>query len=129
MFGEIESRYKIGMEDVLSRYAHCDAILVDESHNFRNPSTNSYRSLLAYMSEKADDAYVIMLTATPVSNGPSDLKNQLRLFPSGRITSLPPLRDTTLDEYFKGSDGRHADHRRGRREGAGTSPTHTHTQD
>ena len=101
MFGEIESRYKIGMEDVLSRYAHCDAILVDESHNFRNSNTNSYEALLAYMEEKADDAYMIMLSATPISNGPTDLKNQLRLFPSGRMAGIPPLRDTTLDEYFR----------------------------
>ena len=102
MFGEIESRYKIGMEDVLSKYAHCDAILVDESHNFRNSNTNSYEALLAYMEEKADDAHMIMLSATPISNGPTDLKNQLRLFPSGRLAGLPPLRDTTLKEYFKG---------------------------
>ena len=102
LHGEIESRYKIGMEDILSKYAHCDAILVDESHNFRNSNTNSYAALLAYMEEKADDAYMIMLSATPISNGPTDLKNQLKLFPSGRIASIPPLSDTTLDEYFKG---------------------------
>ena len=102
MFGEVESRYKIGMEDVLSKYTHCDAILVDESHNFRNSNTNAYRALLSYMEEKADDAYMIMLSATPISNGPNDLKNQMRLFPSGRLAAIPPLRDTTLDEYFKG---------------------------
>ena len=102
MYGEVESRYKIGMEDVLSRYAHCDAILVDESHNFRNSNTYSYKALLAYMEEKADDAYMIMLSATPISNSPTDLKNQLQLFPSGRLAGLPPLRDTTLDEYFRG---------------------------
>ena len=102
MYGEVESRYKIGTEGVLSQYAHCDAILVDESHNFRNSNTNSYKELLAFMEDKADDAYMIMLSATPISNSPTDLKNQIKLFPSGKISSIPPLRDTTLDEYFKG---------------------------
>lgn len=102
MYGEIESRYKIGMEDVLREHVQCDAILVDESHNFRNSNTNSYRALLSFMEDKADDAYMILLSATPISNSPTDLKNQLKLFPSGKISSIPPLRDTTLDEYFAG---------------------------
>ena len=44
---------------------------------------------------------MIMLTATPISNGPNDLKNQLRLFPAGKLSNVPPLGNTTLDEYFK----------------------------
>ena len=102
LYGEVESRYKIGTDDVLSKYAHCDAVLVDESHNFRNPNTNSYEALRAFMDEKADDAYMIMLSATPISNTPMDLKNQLKLFPAGKISAIPPLGDTTLDEYFRG---------------------------
>ena len=102
MNGDVVSRYKIGMEDVLSEYAHCDAILVDESHNFRNSNTLSYEALYGFMEEKADDAYMIMLTATPISNSPTDLKNQLKLFPGGKISAIPPLGDATLDEYFKG---------------------------
>lgn len=101
LYGEIESRYKIGMGDTLAKYEHCDAVLVDESHNFRNTNTNSYEALLAFMEEKSDDSYMIMLTATPISNGPNDLKNQLRLFPAGKLSNVPPLGNTTLDEYFK----------------------------
>ena len=102
MPGEVVSRYKIGSEDVLSRYTYCDAVLVDESHNFRNSNTQSYEALAAFMDEKVDDAYMIMLTATPISNTPTDLKNQLKLFPAGKLSGIPPLGDTTLDEYFKG---------------------------
>ena len=102
MYGEVVSRYKIGMDDVLRKHVQCDAILVDESHNFRNSTTKSYKALLSFMEDKADDAYMIMLSATPISNSPNDLKNQLKLFPGGKISSIPPLRDTTLDEYFKG---------------------------
>ena len=102
LYGEVVSRYKIGTEDVLSQLTHCDAVLVDESHNFRNSNTNSYAALRAFMDEKADDAYTILLSATPISNTPTDLKNQLRLFPAGKISAIPPLSGTTLDEYFKG---------------------------
>ena len=108
LYGDVVSRYKIGMEDILTRYTHCDAVLVDESHNFRNSNTHSYAALQAFMDEKADDAYMIMLSATPISNTPTDLKNQLRLFPAGRISAIPPLSDTTLDEYFKGVMDEHA---------------------
>ena len=52
LYGEIESRYKIGMGETLAKYEHCDAVLVDESHNFRNTNTNSYETLLAFMEEK-----------------------------------------------------------------------------
>ena len=107
IYAEVESRYKIGMEDnILSRYTNCDVILVDESHNFRN-KTNAYEALHAFMEQQSDDASIIMLTATPVSNGVTDLKNQLGLFPAERIRDIPPLGNTSLDEYFKGAEQEH----------------------
>ena len=103
VYGEIESRYIIGMdENILNRYTHCDVILIDESHNFRNSNTNAYKALLAFMEEKTDNAKVIMLSATPISNSIKDLKNQLRLFPSEGLEKIPSLGTTSLDEYFKG---------------------------
>ena len=98
----IVSRYKIGDEDdILSQYKHCNAILVDESHNFRHTNTRSYEALSRFMEERADDAKIIMLTATPISNGINDLKNQLKLFPDS-ILNIPVLEKGGLDEYFKG---------------------------
>ena len=103
--GEVVSRYQIGMEDyTLRKHTHCDVVLIDESHNFRNPNTNAYKALLAFMEEKTDDVKVILLSATPISNGIKDLKNQLRLFPSGGLEMIPPLGTTSLDEYFKGTE-------------------------
>ena len=105
IYGEVVSRYKIGTDDnILSRYTHCDVVLVDESHNFRNSNTNAYKALLAFMEEKADDVKIIMLSATPISNSIRDLKNQLRLFPSEKLSHIPPLNNVTLDEYFKGQE-------------------------
>lgn len=99
---EVISRYKIGMEDnILSRYTNCDVVLVDESHNFRNKN-NAYEALYSFMEQQPDDSCIIMLTATPISNSVNDLKNQLKLFPAGRLSNIQPLGNTTLDEYFKG---------------------------
>lgn len=104
IYAEVVSRYKIGMKDnILSRYTNCDVILVDESHNFRN-KTEAYKALDSFMEQQSDDASIIMLTATPISNGVTDIKNQLNLFPAERIRDIPPLGNTSLDEYFKGSE-------------------------
>lgn len=103
IYGEVESRYKIGMDDdVLRNHTHCDAILVDESHNFRHHTTQAYRALLRFMEDKADEAKMIMLTATPISNTVHDLRNQLKLFPPEGLEQIPVLGSATLDEYFKG---------------------------
>ena len=105
--GRVVSRYKIGMDDdILQRYTHYKAVLIDESHNFRHANTNAYKALLRFMEGKADGAKVIMLTATPISNKVRDLKNQLKLFPrEGQEKILAKLEKrgaATLDEYFKG---------------------------
>lgn len=106
----VVSRYKIGDKNstTLEEYSRCDAILVDESHNFRHANTRAYGALADFMDRKTGDARIIMLTATPVSNTVHDLKNQLNLFPAESIQRIPILHDTTLNEYFKGMerDGR-----------------------
>lgn len=104
---EVISRYKIGMDDnILKRYTNCDTILVDESHNFRNRN-RAYEALYSFMEQQSDDSCIIMLTATPISNGVTDLKNQLKLFPADRIANVQPLGNATLDEYFKGAEHDH----------------------
>ena len=107
VYGEVVSRYKIGMDDnILARYTNCDVVLIDESHNFRNSNTNSYKALLAFMEEKTEEARMIMLSATPISNSITDLKNQLSLFPRDMLSQIPLLNNTTLDEYFKGLESK-----------------------
>ena len=103
IYGEIESRHKIGMEDdVLQSHTHCDTILIDESHHFRHRNTNAYQALSAFMEDKTDDARMIMLTATPISNTINDLKNQLKLFPAEGLEKIPVAGASKLDDYFKG---------------------------
>ena len=55
-----------------------DLVLIDESHHFRNHVTRRYENLKHNMT--AREAKAILLTATPFSNKPEDLKNQIMLF-------------------------------------------------
>lgn len=104
---DVLSRHKIGMDDnLLKQYTNCDVVLVDESHNFRNKN-NAYNALYSFMEQQPDDSCIIMLTATPISNGVDDLKNQLKLFPADTILNIPALGNMNLDEYFKGAEQQH----------------------
>jgi superfamily II DNA or RNA helicase len=55
---------------------HPDGVIVDESHHFRNPSTQRY-SMLA---EIVAHAELLLLSATPIQNSVADLAAQLALF-------------------------------------------------
>ena len=67
-------------------YSDSDVILVDESHNFRNRSTQRYENLEAIISghsrrgKQGSRKKVILLTATPINNDLFDLYNQITLF-------------------------------------------------
>ncbi len=53
-----------------------DLVVVDEAHRFRNPKTRRYTRL----AQGVRSAPVLLLTATPVVNGASDLAHLLRTF-------------------------------------------------
>lgn len=84
-----------------------DLIVVDESHKFRNESTNMYAELqqIAKMprskpAESGDTRKkVILISATPLNNRPQDIENQLYLFQDKRNSTLENVRD--LQAYFK----------------------------
>ncbi len=60
-----------------------ELIVVDESHNFRNPESNRWENLFTLMNEHIDGdgkkPYVLFLTATPINNTIWDLYWQLML--------------------------------------------------
>lgn len=62
-----------------------DILLVDESHNFRNPATKRYRALQEII-RGAGEMRVVLLTATPINNTPWDLYHQLSLITRGDDT-------------------------------------------
>jgi ERCC4-related helicase len=63
-------------------WEHFDLIVIDESHHFRNESASRFQKLLDIM--KDSKPKVLLLSATPVNNNLSDLKNQLRLIASDK---------------------------------------------
>jgi hypothetical protein len=53
-------------------------VLIDESHNFRNPEGARYQAVRNYI--EANDSYCILLSATPYNKNFIDLSSQLKLF-------------------------------------------------
>ena len=88
-----------------------DLIVIDESHNFRNRSTNTldqdgklvrksrYNKLLEDVIQSGGKTQVLMLSATPVNNRLTDLDNQICLITGDkddafRETGIPSIRGT-----------------------------------
>jgi hypothetical protein len=62
-----------------------DGVIVDESHRFRSVGTKRYDALVRLTSR----APLLLLSATPLQNGASDLRAQLALFLGERAWHLP----------------------------------------
>lgn len=79
------------------RWENYDLLVIDESHNFRNKTTDAekkdrYTRLIEDVIKKGVRTKVLMLTATPVNNRLLDLRNQIELITEGD------------DEYLAESD-------------------------
>ena len=70
------SRVQNALQD-LRRYR---VVIIDESHNLRNPESKRYRAIREYIGE--NDSKCILLSATPYNKTYKDLSSQLRLFVS-----------------------------------------------
>src|ERR1700682_4310662 len=70
-------------------WADADVVLIDESHNFRNPSAQRYAALESVLGANGGRGRegarkkLILLTATPINNDLMDLYNQLSLVTGG----------------------------------------------
>jgi superfamily II DNA/RNA helicase/HKD family nuclease len=80
-----------------------DVVLIDESHNYRSPSTNRHANLMKLLSA-GKRKQVILLTATPIQNTLMDLYHQLSLVTSGDDTHFADLGVTDLRRYFIAAD-------------------------
>lgn len=85
------SRYRgmsgdIDLEHI--RWENYDLLVIDESHNFRNKSTDAekkdrYTRLIEDVIKSGVRTKVLMLSATPVNNRLLDLRNQIELITEG----------------------------------------------
>ena len=83
---------------LFQHYQNRDFILVDESHNFRNPGTQRYRMLQEFLT--SGNKKSCFLTATPRNKSAWDIYHQFKLFHPDDDTLLP-LTPTHLREYFR----------------------------
>ena len=70
------------------RWSNYDLLVIDESHNFRNKSTDAekkdrYTRLIEDVIKSGRRTKVLMLSATPVNNRLLDLRNQIELITEG----------------------------------------------
>lgn len=94
-------------------WSNYDLVVIDESHNFRNGGDysghgadkreNRYLQLLNKVIRKGIKTKVLMLSATPVNNGFSDLRHQLELAYEGNPALINDKLDTEkpIDIIFR----------------------------
>ncbi len=107
-FGESNS---LNLE--LLNWGNYDLVVIDESHNFRNggkitgdgddEKENRYTKLLNKVIREGVKTKVLMLSATPVNNKFTDLKNQLALSYEGDAANINKKLATkkSIDEIFR----------------------------
>lgn len=58
-------------------------IVIDESHNLRNDKSSRYKFLTDTILQKNKDVKVLQLSATPINNRLTDIRNQFKLIKKG----------------------------------------------
>ncbi|MDD3501235.1 MAG: helicase-related protein [Candidatus Cloacimonetes bacterium] len=84
-----EKGFSNGIDLSRINWGNYDLVVIDESHNFRNVSSqkskvNRYQKLMEDVMKAGVQTKVLMLSATPVNNRFTDLKNQLALAYEGK---------------------------------------------
>lgn len=113
MFHTDLSRYK-GMSKSgwdLSRFdwSKFDLIVIDESHNFRNRTERDdkrptrYQRLLQEALVKNQNTKVLLLSATPVNNSLTDLKNQISLITGDKDAAFKEQGIQSVDNLLRRS--------------------------
>ena len=99
-----------GVDLARLNWQNYDLVVIDESHNFRNGEANAhgdrenrYMKLMRKVMCGGVRTKVLMLSATPVNNRFSDLKNQLALAYEGDAAQLDEKLETktTIDQIFR----------------------------
>ncbi|HEC18215.1 MAG TPA: ATP-dependent helicase, partial [Gammaproteobacteria bacterium] len=98
----------MGMDLTKINWGNYDLVVIDESHNFRNNDVykdkeTRYQKLMNQVIREGVKTKVLMLSATPVNNRFTDLRNQLALAYEGESEALnKKLKTTTsIEEIFR----------------------------
>jgi len=91
-------------------WGNYDLVVIDESHNFRNNDAykdkeTRYQKLMRKVIQEGVKTKVLMLSATPVNNRFTDLRNQLALAYEGDSENLAKKLRTgrSVEEIFRGA--------------------------
>lgn len=85
--GKLDALIKRGVE----KYKN---IFIDEAHRFRSENNVTYEKLAQICRGKR----IILVTATPYNNSPSDILSQIKLFQNSRKSTIPNMPD--LETFF-----------------------------
>jgi len=98
----VESKGKL--DQIVKKYDYTayQNVIIDESHEFRNEETQRYD----YLSSICKGKNVVLISATPFNNSPSDLLSQIKLFQPSHNSTLPNPKVRDLESYFKRLDKR-----------------------
>ena len=103
-----------GLDLARLNWGNYDLVVIDESHNFRNgigthsnTTENRYQKLMDKIIHPGVKTKVLMLSATPVNNRFTDLKNQLAIAYEGNSDNLNAVLDTKkpVEEIFRLAQG------------------------
>jgi len=104
----IVTQERLGRENAdIHDIADADVLLVDESHNFRNHTTQRYENIERILAANQrqgrtsnERKKLILLTATPINNSVFDLYNQINLFTGGDRSYFAAAGIGDLQRYF-----------------------------
>jgi len=78
-----------------------ELVVVDESHNFRNPMSNRWENLFTLLNEHMKGPKVLFLTATPINNTVWDLYWQIMLLVKNNESAFIRENVPDLSKFFK----------------------------
>ncbi|MCA9407184.1 MAG: DEAD/DEAH box helicase family protein [Candidatus Omnitrophica bacterium] len=89
-------------------WSNYDLIVIDESHNFRNNDPRKdretrYSRLMNQIIKQGVRTKVLMLSATPVNNRMTDLKNQVAFITEGNDVALNEYGITSIEQTLRQS--------------------------
>ncbi len=92
-------------------WGNYDLVVIDESHNFRNNppkkgSVTRYSRLMSEIIRSGVKTKVLMLSATPVNNRMTDLKNQVAFITEGNDTALSEHGIANIEESLRQAQSR-----------------------
>ncbi len=90
-------------------YNRVDLVVVDESHNFRNPSTGRYRHLMKLLATGKRDKRLVLMTATPINNTVWDLYHQISLITRAEDAYYRDYGISDLFRFFRAVEQREAE--------------------